>query len=175
MLDVLVNEYLASSDCINCFCNWTLPSDNADIRDVIAKAALSTYQGKRHPHQRRISQSVLEASKDALLCVVEPITRATAFAELHHIVERAFKPIKGAGELLTYDAAQRIGAAKGIDPERVYLHAGTRVGARRLGLRGKSLEMSQLPAALQRLTPAQAEDFLCLFKDRLADCLVHKS
>lgn len=175
MLDALVNEYLRLATCSDCFDDRMMLNECRDIRDIITNSALSTYQGKRHPHQRRIPQSVLEASKNALLHRADSLEQATTFEELFQAVECALKPINGAGELLIYDIAQRIGTAKGIEPERVYLHAGTRIGAERLGLHEKSLEMSQLPEALQRLTPAQAEDFLCVFKDRLPRRFIQKS
>lgn len=72
--------------------------------------------------------------------------------------------------LYVYDVALRI--AHGfldLQPEYVYLHAGAAEGARYLGLRGDKHPLSAFPAAMHRLTPAQAEDFLCICKDRLAE------
>ena len=39
------------------------------------------------------------------------------------------------GELTVYDVAHRIGAYLQLEPDVVYLHRGTRIGARYLGLR----------------------------------------
>lgn len=51
-------------------------------------------------------------------------------------------------------------------PERVYLHAGTKEGAKALSLhpKGKALAMDALPEAFRVLEPWEAEDVLCLFK-----------
>jgi hypothetical protein len=64
--------------------------------------------------------------------------------------------VTGIGELYVYDTALRIGAKLGVFPEKVYLHAGTRIGVRNLGLdaRRTALRMASLPRALRRLKPA---------------------
>ncbi|MBI1997211.1 MAG: hypothetical protein HYW03_03845 [Deltaproteobacteria bacterium] len=68
---------------------------------------------------------------------------------------------------MVYDTALRIGARLGLEPERVYIHSGTRVGARRLGLdwRAKWIEPKDLPKPLRSLPPWQVEDILCIYKD----------
>ncbi len=70
------------------------------------------------------------------------------------------------GELTVYDTALRIGAHFGLEPTRVYLHAGTRVGARVLDLddRQSTIEMDELSAPMQRLLAREAEDLLCIYK-----------
>jgi hypothetical protein len=52
----------------------------------------------------------------------------------------------------------------------VYLHAGTRRGARALGLDhgSDSVSPNQLPPALRRLQPHEVEDVLCIYKDWLS-------
>jgi hypothetical protein len=79
-------------------------------------------------------------------------------------------PIAGLGELTIYDISHRIGAYLGSMPTEIYLHAGTRKGAKALGLdtNRKSIPMTELPAPLQRLTAAQAEDVLCIYHKVLA-------
>jgi hypothetical protein len=74
------------------------------------------------------------------------------------------------GELVVYDTALRIGARFGLEPEKVYVHRGTRDGVRKLGLdaRRETIEMDELPAPIRRLTPREAEDFLCIYKDTLS-------
>ena len=76
------------------------------------------------------------------------------------------EPISGAGELYVYDTSLRIGAKSNLLPTKVYLHAGTRVGARALGLDGqaKTLEVSMLPPEFRQLEPHEIEDVLCIFK-----------
>jgi hypothetical protein len=71
--------------------------------------------------------------------------------------------------LTIYDTALRIGASLGLEPQSVYLHAGTRFGARRLGLdwRAETIPVSALPPPLRKLKPREIEDLLCIFADRL--------
>ena len=74
-----------------------------------------------------------------------------------------------------YDTALRIGAKLGVAPVRVYLHTGTREGAKRLGIETKGVSAlwpSELPEALRELEPYEVEDVLCIYKDKfLADVL----
>jgi hypothetical protein len=53
----------------------------------------------------------------------------------------------------------------------IYLHAGTREGARRLGLdtSGPTLGVDEIPKGLCALTPREIEDVLCIYKDALSD------
>jgi hypothetical protein len=64
------------------------------------------------------------------------------------------------------ETALNTDGTKGISPDAVYLHTGTLDGARALGLArgGGKLAVSALPSPLNRLSPAQAEDVLCIYK-----------
>jgi hypothetical protein len=55
----------------------------------------------------------------------------------------------------------------------VYLHAGTRIGARHLGLgRGRVwLRPEELPLAFQVLRPYEIEDCLCIYEGDIARIL----
>jgi hypothetical protein len=66
-----------------------------------------------------------------------------------------------------YDIAHRHGAYFGKAPALVYLHAGTRAGARAFNATGDTLDPKKLPAAFSRLEPAEIEDCLCIYKDDL--------
>jgi hypothetical protein len=94
------------------------------------------------------------------------IARVGTFEELLERIETLIGPIPGVGELMVYDTALRIGAIVGVEPDRVYLHRGTRQGARALGLAtgGNVLFMDQLPPQLRRLKPREVEDLLCIYK-----------
>jgi hypothetical protein len=63
--------------------------------------------------------------------------------------------------------ALRIGARFGLEPKRVYVHAGTRDGALGLDADRRTIEMAELPAPIRRLTAREAEDLLCIYKSRL--------
>lgn len=81
----------------------------------------------------------------------------------------AIGSIRGVGELLVYDTALRIGAKLELMPDRVYLHSGTRRGARSLGLPFKMrlISIAELPVPLRSLKQHEVEDCLCIFKDLL--------
>jgi hypothetical protein len=137
---------------------------------AISQAALACLpSGKRHPHQRRIPQLALEESRDRLLENVDLVRSAKSFDELFDLVNALIRPISNIGELTVYDTAVRIGARFGLEPDRVYIHAGTRAGASALGFdrRRHTIEMSELPATIQRLSAQETEDLLCLYKSKL--------
>jgi hypothetical protein len=94
---------------------------------------------------------------------------ARSFADLIARVATTVRPVRGIGELYIYDTALRLGAHLRLLPDDVYLHAGTRRGAKALGLdhRSDSIPPRQLPPALQRLRPHEVEDVLCIYKDWL--------
>ena len=95
-----------------------------------------------------------------------PVGRAFDFAELHTLVAASIQQIHGIGPLTVYDITTRVGAFLGLEPGRVYLHAGTAKGARNLGLetRASEIPMEALPGAFRQLTPAEAEDCLCIYR-----------
>jgi len=95
--------------------------------------------------------------------------KAADFAALHRLVEDQIGGIKGVGDLTVYDIAHRIGARFGKVPERVYLHAGTRIGARAFDISGASFDPKILPQPFSRLAPSEIEDCLCIHKDELRD------
>jgi hypothetical protein len=138
-----------------------------DLVSAIERAALAINSaGKRYSHQRRLKQAVLEQARDVLLTNVTSIERCYTFGELFELLEAIVRPINGIGELYVYDTCLRIGAKLGLLPTEVYLHAGTRAGAKALGLDGtaQSLKVSALPPDLQQLEPYKIEDLLCIFK-----------
>lgn len=121
-----------------------------------AAAFAKLADGRRHPHQYRLKQTALREAHRRLRLV-------------DLLVRRTIGEIKGIGELMVYDTAHRIGAHLDLEPELVYLHAGTRRGAAALGLGlGEvSLKTNRLPPAFRKLMPAEIEDCLCIYKDEL--------
>lgn len=99
------------------------------------------------------------------------VEQCETFDELIKTVDDAIRHIDGIGDLFIYDAAVSIGAKLGLEPEKIYLHAGTRRGAGALGLgRGKSvLDVGELPRAFRALRPREIEDCLCIYKDQLRE------
>lgn len=143
-------------------------SSEPTVSAAVRRAGLAIRpDGKRYPHQRRLPSSVLRAAGRRLLKV--PVEAARDFDELHRIVANAIGTIPGIGELMIYDTALRIGARLGVWPREVYLHSGTRQGARALGLdwRLTAVPVATVPHQLRELEPHEIEDCLCIFKDRL--------
>jgi hypothetical protein len=140
----------------------------ASASTAISRAALCRMEdGKRHPHQRRIPKIVLEQTEARLQAIRRKLAQAPDFAALHSLVKSEIKSIRGVGALMVYDIAHRIGAYFGKAPERVYLHAGTRVGARVLGITGDSFDPKVLPKEFACLAPSEIEDCLCIYKAQL--------
>jgi hypothetical protein len=140
-----------------------------NLTAAIRMAALALNRKmKRYSHQRRIKRPAIEESLRILCNSEKHIRNCQDFSNLFTLVETELADVYGIGELYVYDTALRIGANLGVFPKEVYLHAGTRVGARKLGLdaRKPSVKMSSLPAPLQTLRPHEVEDVLCIFKDQ---------
>lgn len=135
------------------------------LAEAVHKAALCILNGKRHPHQRRIPGAVLEVFERQLQESLDRIATADSFPALFDIVFS--QAGSGIGELTVYDVAHRIGTYLGLEPDKVYLHAGTAEGAEALGVRGKTSPLNAFPPAFRTLTPAQAEDRLCNYKAEL--------
>jgi hypothetical protein len=123
--------------------------------------------GKRHDHQRRTPKWFLEQVETKLQAIRRKLSNAADFDALHRLVEQEIGSIKGIGALTVYDISHRIGAYFGKAPERVYLHAGVRVGARALGIGGDSFHPKILPKLFARLAPSEIEDCLCIYKKEL--------
>lgn len=139
------------------------------LKQVVTYAGLAVMpNGKRWHHQRRIARPTLEKTTRYLRH--GRLGRARSFDELHRWIQDRVGSIPGIGELYLYDTALRISAYLGLLPRRVYLHAGTRIGARALGLdhRKCSASTRQLPLALRHLKPHEIEDVFCIYKNWLA-------
>lgn len=140
------------------------PFDASLERAALAKDAA----GKRFSHQRRLTRESLVEAKHRLMSMRSSIESAESFSKVLEIVRRVASGIHGLGDLYSYDTALRISAALGHEPEGVFLHAGTRVGAKRLGLpaRGDYLSLTQLPSDLRVLKAHEVESFLCIYKNQ---------
>ena len=122
--------------------------------EAITRAALAQLpSGKRHPHQYRVPRVSLEESCDRLVANLPRLRATGAFDDLLDEVDMLVRPIPKIGELAVYDTALRIGARFGLEPEKVYVHAGTRDGAHALGFdrRLAVIEMDELPVPIQQL------------------------
>jgi hypothetical protein len=144
-LDEIVSDYIreyrnAAGEEMRDFENERSPSA------AIRRAALCQWQdGKRHPHQQRIPATLLEQVEARLQVIRQRLAKAADFASLHKLVKEEVGSIKGVGPLTVYDISHRIGTHFSKPPERVYLHAGTRIGARAFRITGDSFDPKILP------------------------------
>ncbi len=139
-----------------------------DLRAAIEQAALArTAEGKCHGHQGRVGNGRLRHFEQALQRRRARIARCRSFDELHDLIWE--HRTRGIGDLTVYDTSTRIGAFLGLAPEKVYLHAGARDGARALGLRETDgcVLREDLPRELRGMDAGRVEDFLCQYKGAL--------
>lgn len=147
--------------------------ETLDLEDNITRACRShDVHGAKHSHQNRIPPGVLAAAGERLRAASAELRVQEDFEALHGLIEARIASIRGVGPLQVYDFSIRIGLRLGLRPQRVHLHAGTKQGARALGLdlRGRRwLRPMELPAPLRDLTAGEIEDILCIYKKELAD------
>lgn len=118
----------------------------------------------RDRHQRPYSAEQLRRLGERLATAADRLGQIKSFWGLRLEIERIWELAPGRTPLLVYDVAHRLGYRLGLAPRHVYLHAGPRVGANALrpGLGDRRRRcIKRFPTSIQRLTPAQAEDFLC--------------
>jgi hypothetical protein len=137
------------------------------FRDCITQAGLARRSdGKRLDHQRRIRPDALRAFAHLLARKEKAMRSCRSFEELHSLIDAESQKLWKSAELTVYDTALRIGAYLKIEPKNVYLHRGTREGARALGFDGdrRSIRPDELRREFRRLTPREIEDCLCIYK-----------
>jgi hypothetical protein len=145
-------------------------SGHATLAEAVQDAALAVNErGQRYRHQQRIPEATRSASCEVLLSALDQIATCADFEALLTLIEDKVDGIAKAGELYCYDTALRVAAKLELRPQKVYLHAGTRIGAKALGLnyRARALEITELPEELRELPADEIEDILCIYKDQL--------
>ena len=135
---------------------------------IIKAANAINSKGKRYSHQYRIRRSAIQEVENRLLDNIETINKCICFFDLHELLNHLIRDIYGIGELFVYDTSLRVGSYLGFLPNKIYMHAGTRAGAKQLGIDHKKdfITKEKLPDELQKLRPHEIEDFLCIFKDK---------
>lgn len=175
MLDDLIAQFLQDYHEDICCENEYFGKVGDDLVAAIKRACLSQMPAingigfVRHGHQRRIPGHVLQEAADALVSRSLEMRELGSFCELLNFIESKIGAIHGIGKLAVYDISERIGLVLDLKPEAVFLHAGTTVGARALGLatNRKYIPLSDFPESLQKLGGARLESFLCIMKNHL--------
>lgn len=138
---------------------------------IFSAARCMLPNGRRHSHQRRIPKIALGEAEQRLLAAERALAGAGRFDDLYAIIANELRQVRSIGPLTIYDIATRIGSHLGWQPERVYLHAGTRVGANAIGVKGRNgvpVRIDTFPAELRVLSAYHLENLLCIFKAELA-------
>jgi hypothetical protein len=127
--------------------------------------------GRMSGHQWRIGRKKLNIWADLLLSHMNDIAACKDFEELRCFIESLCFQQFMIGELCVYDTALRISFFIGIEPDVVYVSAGSWKGANYMGLRqpGNRFNITDFTEEFSILTPAEIENFLCIYKD----CLKH--
>lgn len=171
--NAIINHYQRKHE--NCDPVLARIENASSIDDVVRIATAQDKSVGKHSHQNLININTLSKFCDELLLKKEEIVSVKSFNELHTVISkcrdelRNNMDIKGIGELCVYDIALRIGFYLKLSPDAIYLHRGTRIGARRLlgKIRGGMILKDMLPNAFQKkgLSCAELEDILCIYKD----------
>lgn len=135
--------------------------------EAVERAWQSTRLEKMNAHQYRVGKEKLD---EGLKICLSHNRQSESFNDFHDIycwIESITKDTKRIGSLTTYDVARRLGAWLGMQPQKVYLHAGAAKGAKKLGIKGKTVSLSDFPPEIQKLGATHAENFLCIYKDYL--------
>jgi hypothetical protein len=175
----LIREYLRDYFPSNDNDWFDLVKSKKTLTEQIETAVLSlNSEGKMHGHQRRVGLRRLKAYAESLLSTenvdrLRKALRTKRFHNVYSILRDETKNHYMVSSLTAYDVAQRLCGAYGIEPEFIYLHTGTTVGAKILNIKisGKEyLQMNDLPSWISStLTAADVENFLCIYKDRFVD------
>lgn len=147
--------------------------EQPSVIEAINKAAMAEMSsGKRSSHQPyyKFFDTEMEEARLHLLAKEKQIHTCRDFDEIHEVVGEAIGIVYKKAVLYVYDTSWKIGANLGIEPDRVYIHAGTRVGVKALGLnsRREIIEVTEFPTPLHRLRPIHIENFLCIYKKCLS-------
>jgi hypothetical protein len=154
---------------------------NMTLKEAIPKAAESRKEnGHPYEHQQKNWNFWPDAIRAAMAILPEAEARfykCADFDAIHDLVRELLEDARpdtdGLGALYFYDVAFRIAACRGDGylPKRVYLHAGTPEGAKKVfpgrSLKtGDVLDVYEFPEPLQKLQPWAVEDCLCYYAKR---------
>jgi len=135
----------------------------------------------KNDNKRGIPFEISKQVRDNLIKRMNDILKARSFDEIYQIVTDC--KVKGFGELSIYDTALRISSHLNIEPDKVYLHAGSRKGAELLEQKGyievgsskkKFLKIEDLPKPLQNQKADDTQHFFCSMKDKMTELTPNK-
>lgn len=166
-LQVLVREYIEQrGNCYEIENRWW-GDRTLTWEEAVARAWQSRLENaKMHSHQYRVANKLAEGLEVALADRMQP-EDFTDFQSLYDWVKSIAGRVKGLGSITAYDVARRLGAWLKLEPVVVYLHGGTTTGAKKFGVEGEIAPLDGFPQEIQALGATHAENFLCIYKDRI--------
>lgn len=132
-------------------------------------AAIEAAILRNHPHQNCLPWVKRKLVAKRLLAASASLDAETKFEGIFAIVESCVRPPFNKPDLLVYDLSLRVGAYRKALPSLVYLHTGALKGARIVMNRTnvpRAIPLAMLPTAFSSLLPHEAEDCLCIYKQR---------
>ncbi len=143
----------------------------ANFEEVLKKVGRGKFLDGGHlDHLKRLTE---EALRNALLILISFRKQIKSCKNFHEIFELIHEEIErevyGIGEMYTYDISFYLSINLGFKPKYVYLHKGTRIGARKLGLDVKRdyISKNEFPQEFQNLEIYDIENLLCIYKKYL--------
>ena len=167
-LATLVDEYLEEyGNSYDCEDRWW-GEKTISWSEAVERAWESIMSnGKMNGHQCLVGKQKLDEGLQICLSHNRQPDSFNDFHDIYAWIESITKDVKGIGSLTTYDIARRLGTWLGMQPQKVYLHAGAMRGARKLGIQGHMVSLDNFPSEIQKLGATHAENFLCIYKDYL--------
>ncbi len=163
MVDEYLEEYGNSYDWED---KWW-GDKNLTWSEAIGRAWRSRFEnGKMHGHQRRVAHKLEEGLEVSLSDNIQ-FNDFNSFESIYSWIKSVTDRVKGLGITTAYDVARRLGAWLGMQPKIVYLHAGAAEGAKKLVIKGETVFLNDFPQEIQKLGATHAENFLCIYKNRL--------
>ncbi|MDB5439777.1 MAG: hypothetical protein JWM33_2204 [Caulobacteraceae bacterium] len=140
------------------------------LTEACTRAAKSELaDGKMYSHQYRPGRAVCAKFAELVSANASAFEAMGSFKKIYEFVRGLTAGFHNAGPMLAFDTADRIALHRDIEPTKVHLHAGTAVGAGKLGLptepKAVWLPLNHLPGALGALSAREAEDVLCIYAD----------
>lgn len=147
-----------------------------DDREILEKCVKGQHQ--KRMTQKTLSATVTELKNNNILTRLQK-GEFIDFEHLYDTVRGLIRPIKGIGDLTTYDTALRLGHIYGLRPQQyVYLACGAKKGAEKLYAR-KDFRFREpysfFEPLLGTLDAQEIEDFLCIMKKYLVKAGVRSS
>jgi hypothetical protein len=142
-----------------------------NIGEAILHAGLARYpDGGTMPHMAHLDRLKLFEAMVKLNARRYDLLKCATFEDLFAIVHEVADSTWDDAPMYIYDTSFRIGITLRLYPLYVYMHRGTAVGAKALGLDGDRtyLEVSDFPPEFRVLEPYDIESLLCVYKDDLA-------